>query len=174
MGVVTGWLRRNRGALVAAASLALLTGVVVTGNEWWPLARATALVPIAVDAGGTAVFDDVQWGPATAADAPDAAERGAPADTRLVVVEVPVDPGDEVAPCAFVTLRELSGAGRAWREAPASIDWYDERGLCGSDEPGPFTARVAFLIPADVVGPLGLELGLPNEFPRYLRLVLPA
>lgn len=170
---MSGWLRRNRLPLIAAGGLALLTTVVVGGNEWWQVAQSDDLIPMTTAAGGTADVDGVRYGPVTASEVADPDGAGVPDGARLIVVEVPIDPGAGEASCPFATLHELEGAGRTWRNAPVDLDWYpDGPSLCGPDEPGPFTGTVGFLVPDDAAGPFGLDLTLANELPRFLRLVV--
>jgi hypothetical protein len=173
-GLVSGWLRRNRGALIAAGTLALLTTIVVGGNEWWRIAQNQEIVPISAAAEQSIEFGGVRYGPASASELVDAADAGAPEGTRVVIVEVPVDPGDIAARCPVRTaLHELGGAGRTWTSSPSDVDWYpDGPSLCGTDEPGPFVGTAWFLVPDDAAGPFGLELSLADQLPRYLRLAV--
>lgn len=167
-----GWWRRNAVALAAVAVLLPATGFVVTANEWWAINQSQPVFPTTAEAGARVMFADAEWGPASAEDW-SAASVDLPPDAKVIVVEVPVDPGDATVACTAPVLRELGGAGRQWSEATYEVGWDDDRPtFCSSEVSGPFTIAVPFLLPADAEGPFGVDLTLGDELPGFLRLVV--
>ena len=168
------WWRRNRLALAAAVVLLPATALVVTGNEWWLMNRGQPVFPTTAEAGAEVTFAGAVWGP-VAVDATAAAsiDEDLPADARVLVVEVPIDPGDEGVACTPPILRELDGAGRQWNAATDEVRWDDDRPtFCSLEQTGPFTLAVPFLLPHDADGPFGVEFALSDELPGFLRLVV--
>lgn len=174
-GAVTGqWWRRNAVALLSVAALLPLTAVVIGGNEWWNASRAEPVFPTTGAAGATVEFGGATWGPARVGTVAAETADDAPAGTRAIVVEVPVDPHGETLSCSTPLLRETDGEGRRWSTAVTEVDWsYDEPSSCPSDETAPFTIQVPYLVPDEATGPFGLELTVGDQLPGYLLLRLP-
>lgn len=173
--VTASWLRRNALALVATAVLVPATALVVGGNEWWGQSSHTDVFPVTVDAGDTADLSGTTYDPATITEPSDDPEWELPQATKVLSVEVPVRTGGEPAHCGTPTLRELSGGGRRWTDAPSPVDLpFDEDASvsCDPDRTGSYTIVVPFLVPDDVSGTLGIDLTVANELPRFLRFVV--
>lgn len=167
------WWRRNAVALGAVAVLLPLTAVVIGGSEWWLVNQSRPVLPHTVPVGASADWAGMAWGPATATELPADAGSELPAGARVIVVEVPVDPGGDPVACGTPMLRELSGAQRQWSDATAEVDWdYDRPTGCVSDADGPYTVAAPFLVPDDAVGPFGVELTVVDRLPGFLRLVV--
>jgi hypothetical protein len=167
------WWRRNAVALAAVAVLLPVTALVIGGNEWWLVNQSRPVVPTTVPAGTGADWAGMRWGPATLRELPSDAEDGLPPGAKVVVVEVPVDPGGHPVACSAPVLRELDGAQRQWDDAASEVDWdYDRPTACVSDADGPYTVAAPFLIPGDAAGPFGVELTVVDELPAFLRLVV--
>lgn len=176
MGIVTpGWWRRNAFALAAVAVLVPATAVVVGGNEWWDVYSSRPVFAQAVPSGDEATFGGATWGPATADFVSPGSDVDLPADARLIEVRVPVQPEDEPVSCFTPVLRELEGAGRQWDEADYdfSAEYDPEQSTsCPFDRSDPYTVVVRFLVPADAIGPFGLDFSMGDQLPRFLRLVV--
>lgn len=172
--VSSRWFRRNAFALVAVAVLVPATAVVIGGNEWWSMFGRDRVFAVTVDQDAPVDFGGASYGPATASVVPAGDTRDLPDGTKVVTVEVPVRTGEGPATCGSPMLRELSGAGRQW-DAAGGLSGipYDERpASCAPDRTGAYTVVVPFLVPDDVSGPLGLDLTIVHELPRFLRLVV--
>jgi hypothetical protein len=170
-----GWWRRNALALAAAAVLVPATAAVIGGSEWWAHNASRELFPHAVSVGETAGFGEATWGPAKAEFVSPGPRDDIPHGARVIEVEVPVEPGDEPLACASPTLQELTGEMRQWKEASISVETeYDpDRPLsCASELTDSYTVVVPFLVPADAVGPFGVDFSLGDELPGFLRLVV--
>ncbi|NYF17013.1 hypothetical protein HDC37_001841 [Microbacterium sp. AK009] len=166
-----GWWRRNALPLGAVAILLPVGVLVPTGVEWWRWSQADPVFPTTAAAGESVEWAGATWGPATAVDQTSLYAADAPAGTRVLVVEIPVDPGDLSPLCTTPALRELGGAGRQWGEATTEVDWrYERPTSCESGSPVPFTVSVPYLVPDDARGPFGVELTVPDELPGFLRL----
>jgi hypothetical protein len=171
--VSRAWWRRNALALGAVVVLLPVTAAVITGYEWWFANQGKPQIPVTVEAGQVAEFGGATWGPATATIRDADTAEGLPTGAKVIVVEVPVDPGAEPPSCLSPTLTQLEGVAREWNNATADVDWdYDLPTSCSSDATGPFTVSVPFLVPDDVEGPLGIDIGVSGQTPRFLRLVV--
>lgn len=166
-----GWWRRNALALGAVAILLPATVLIPMGVEWWRWSQADPVFPTTATAGESIDWAGASWGPATAVDETGAFAADAPAGTRVLVIEIPVDPAAETPGCTTPVLRELGGAGREWGAATTEVDWrYEQPSSCETGSEAPFTLEVPYLVPDDARGPFGVELTVPNELPGFLRL----
>lgn len=170
--VTPGWWRRNTAALVAVALLVPATILVVGGPDIWDALRSRPLIPTTASPGESLDYAGASWGPARAIvrDAPDEL----PEDTKIIDVEVLVDPRSEDLTCSPPTLRELS-TDREWSDATWELQLDsapDRTTLCRIDGGGPFTLAVSYLVPDEAVGPFGLDLVLADETPSFLRFVV--
>lgn len=175
--VTASWLRRNAMALVATAVLVPATALVIGGSEWWGYYSGRDVFPVTVASGESAEFSGATYGPATITETAEDLEWELPQGTKVLSVEVPVQPGEEPAVCSQPSLRELSGDGRRWTKAPFPIELpYDDDtwGLCDSERSGTYIIAVPFLVPDDVSGPLAVDLAVEDELPRFLRFVVDA
>jgi hypothetical protein len=169
------WLRRNAVALVAATVLVPATALIIGGSEWWAYYSGRDVFPVTVEPGEAAEFSGATYGPATITEFAEDPEWELPPGVKVLSAEVPIRTGDGPARCGTPTLRELAGDGRRWTVAPSPVDLpYDEdaSSLCDSERTGTYTVAVAFLVPDDVSGLLGLDFTVVDELPRFLRLVV--
>lgn len=168
-----GWWRRNALALAAAAVLLPATAIVIGGSQWWAHYGEEPVFAHSVAAGAEERFAGAVWGPAKATTRPAGGEEDLPADARVVEVRVPVAPGERAVACIPPVLRELQGAQRQWDVAWAMAGTAyhpDEFTSCAAERVDPYTVVVPFLVPADAVGPFGVEFTPRDELPRFLRL----
>jgi hypothetical protein len=167
-----GWWRRNLTALIAVAVLVPATALVLGGNEWWFMYQGRAALPVTAASGERPAFGDAQWGPASVREVTDP-DLDIPPGTKILLVEVPVDPEDGPLSCTVEGLRELTGAGRQWDANSTGFFWDDPRPTsCDPEAAGASAFAVPFLVPDDATGPFGLELSVVDELPRYLRLTV--
>lgn len=165
------WWRRNALAIGAVAVLLPLTGLTISGVEWWQMNQAQPVFATTVAAGDTVEYAGGTWGPAVVRSQAPGPDDDLPADGRLLVVEVPVDPHGKMLGCDVPALRELDGMQRRWQNALGDVDWdYRNPTVCPSDSTAPFTIEVPYLLPDGVSGPLGLDFALADELPGFLRL----
>lgn len=166
-----GWWRRNALALGAVAVLLPVGVLVPAGVEWWRWSQSDAVFPTTAAAGERIDWAGASWGPVTVEDETGAFAADAPPGTRVLVVEIPVDPVDETPGCTTPVLRELGGAGREWGAALNEVDWrYEQPSSCETGSRAPFTVSVPYLVPDDAIAPFGIELTVPDELPGFLRL----
>lgn len=171
--VKRNWWRRNAVALAAVAVLLPATLGAVFATEWWRMFQAQPVFATVIPAGAQGEWADADWGPASITDETAQYAADLPPGTRVLVAEIPVRPGEDEILCSPPTLRELDGVGRQWDEATTRIDWdYDRPTLCASDAVGSYTVAVPFVVPDDVQGPLGVDVEVLDELPRFLRLVV--
>jgi len=164
------WWRRNTVALVALVVLVPATALILGGWEWWKVNQQGSLFPAVAAAGAEVDFAGTTWGPATIEEVPAAPGADLPAGARVVHVTIPVEPGSAPPSCSSPMLREAEGAGREWADAVIDVDWdYEHPSSCYSEDPGPFTMVVPYLIPADARGPFVVDLAVADELPRFLR-----
>lgn len=170
--VTPGWWRRNTAALVAVAVLVPSTALIVGGPDWWDEWRSHPIFPTTVAAGQSSEYAGASWGPVHVGTR--VAADDLPEGTKVIDVEVPVDPGSEDLVCSPPTLRELR-TDREWSESTSELELDYDPGrttLCGIDGGGPFTLAVSYLVPVDAVGPFGLDLVIADQAPGFLRLVV--
>jgi len=168
------WWRRNAAALVAVAVLLPTTAAVIGAGEWWGANQGRPSIPTTIEARETGDFAGATWGPVRIGTPSADALADAPEGTRVIVVEVPVDPHGTTVSCGIPLLRETGGAQRRWNDALTDLDAGSRNpSQCPSDATAPFTIEVPYLVPSDAVGPFGLELTLGDQLPRYLLLRLP-
>jgi hypothetical protein len=170
-----GWWRRNALPLVGVAVLLPATFGMVGWNEWNDYFSGRPTQPVVASAGASVEFEDAIWGPAEIEIMEPGAEFEAPADSQVVMVAVPVDPGADAATCLAPTLRENTGARREWQHVTFEIGWSpssDQLGSCALTGTDPFTMTVAFLVPLDAAGPFAVDFVSPDALPRFVRLLV--
>lgn len=175
---MSGWWRRNRGALLALGILVPVTVGVFCGWEWWKTASGQPTFAVTAQQGESIDLGGVTFGPARVTKTT-IADTEIPAGTKILAVRVPVDRHGGVTGCQVYALRELDGRERVFEADTALVPWdYNRYTLCPMDPEaelfpaGPFSIDVPFIVPDDVDGPLGVELLIVDELPRYARLVV--
>lgn len=169
---MTGWWRRNAVGLAAFAVLLPLTVGVIAVNEWSEFDAGHATRPETVPVGDTTSYAGAVLGPALASFSE---TPSAPPGTKVVTARVLVAPGDDPIACLPPTLREVGGAQREWSEASFELDLPydpDRRSSCDSELPIRYSLTLAYIVPADAVGPFAIELETVPEYPRYIRLIV--
>jgi hypothetical protein len=163
------WWRRNAVALAIVVVIAPITAAAISLNAWRDI---NAVQRITVAEGDHVAYADAEVGPLRARF--DDLE-GIPRETRVVAVEIDIDPDGEAFSCNSPTLIETTGAHREWRDSTTSIDRpYDPDRVtyCDRELTGPYTVEFDYLVPDDAVGPFELEFSSPDAAPDVLRLTL--
>lgn len=170
------WWRLNRHALAALAVLVPVALAVIGGAQWYAYFSVRPVLGNDVAVGTEHSWAGATWGPVRAEAA--AANEAIPADARLVVVTIPVQPGSSGL-VACTPARLTDGIGRSWAPATSMMKWpYDPAAppLCpgsSADDPAAgFDLRVPFLVPADARGPFTVEVVVDEELPDFLRFRL--
>lgn len=167
-----GWWRRNALALTAVLVLLPATAATIGLQEWNDYFSGRPSVPVMVESGEQIDFADAAWGPVRAGFARDPSSFRVPADAQLVIIEVPVEPGDQEVGCPAPVLVE-AGTGRQWRDSSLRIGLStyrpDEPVSCQSNATEPYTIYVPYVVPADASGPFWVELSPVSAVPRFLR-----
>jgi len=164
-----GWWRRNALPLGLIVVLAPVTAAAISLNAWQDLDS--------VHRTAVAVGDDVAYGGADVGPVRarfDALE-GIPRGSRVVAVEIDVDPHGAAYPCSAPKLIETGGKHREWQDATLSLDRpYDPDRVtyCDSELTAPFTLSFDYLVPGDASGPFELEFASSNAVPDVLRLAI--
>jgi hypothetical protein len=163
------WWRRNAVALGAVIVLAPVTAAAISLNAWQGI---NAVHHIAVAEGDQVEYGGAEVGPLRARfDDLD----GIPRETRVVAVEIDIDPGGDGFSCGSPTLIETTALHREWLASTTSIDRpYDPDRVtyCDPKVTTVYTVEFDFLVPEDAVGPFQLELEDPDGAPDVLRLEL--
>lgn len=175
---MSDWWRRNRGALLAIVILVPLMVGIAGGWEFWNRVQGRPTFPVTAAVGSSLDFGGITFGPATAevTSIPDAQ---LPPNTKIIAVSVRVDRHDATTSCSIPVLRELTGKGRLWEADSQIVPWnWRLNTLCPAQSTrnlfpgGAFSIDVPFIVPDDVDGELGVEFTIPNQLPRYARLVV--
>ena len=183
-----GWLRQNLLALAAVAVLLPATVAITMANQWSTALAGSPSRPVDLAAGATAEYGHSAWlvekTDRVSASSAAGRERDLPAGTDLVIVTVRVDPvellEDGTAELCTARLEENGGAGlpRSWGSAAGGPITLAGPGpdlrSCSSDQTAPYTFDAEFVVPADAGdgAALSLGIGVPTEFPDYLRFAL--
>ncbi len=173
------WWRDNRTALLAVAVLIPVTAGVLGGWEWWKAAQAgRPTFAVTAEPGETVELAGATFGPGAAEEIAVPGED-LPTGTKVIAVEIPVDRHGAATSCSIPVLRELSGSERVFEADHSALDWdYRRQVLCPTDRDsdsfpdGPFSLEVPYLVPADVTGPLAVDLTVADELPRFVRVVV--
>ncbi len=165
------WWRRNALALAALALLIPGAVVVIGGQEWITYYGFRPISPIDVREGESADFAGATFGPARVSDGTATQRERIPNGARILVAEIPVQPGAESPGCT-VTLRETTGQRRHWEVQPNALDRTGHVS-CTTENSGRYVVEAPFLVPADATGPFAIELVVAGQQPRFLRLIAP-
>lgn len=184
----TGWLRRNRRALLAILVLLPATLGIMFANQWIGYFDEWPSRPVNATAGDTLEYGNAHWQVEPAdrvtGDSAEGRERDLPAGTDLVVVTVDVDPTgtgpDGVPDLCYVRLEESGGgaATRSWANVPSGSISLDGPGpvltSCSSDLSGPYSFEAEFVVPADAGEgtTLAVNIIVGGSLPDYARFTL--
>jgi hypothetical protein len=167
--VTRTWWQRNAVALGIVVVIAPITAAAISLNAWQGI---NAAHPVTVAQGEAIAYGDAEVGPLRARF--DDLE-GIPRGTRVVAVEIDIDPDGEEFTCSSPTLIETTALHREWIDATTSIDRpYDPDRVtyCDRELTGPYTVEFDYLVPDDAVGPFVLEFASPDAAPDVLELTL--
>jgi hypothetical protein len=170
-GPVSGWWRTNRVALIALLVLVPALVVTVAWTQWSYFDEFRASRPVLVQPGDTVRYAEATVGPVSA-DWGDTAK--APKGTRVVVVQVPVEPGHPAIACASPLLRETA-TGRTWDAATYDLSWEsddDHPTYCPSDATKPYVLSVGYIVPDDASGPFTVDLDSADSWPSFVSAVV--
>lgn len=173
-----GWWRRNAVALAAVAVLVPATAAAISVNVWSEFDSGRPSRPIPVAQGSTAAYAGARVGDASARF--DDEVEGVPRGARVVAVTVdvdppPVDPDARFGFLCTLTLRESTGAHRAWKDASLSVDRpYDAERVTSCDPAvaEPYTLSMDFLVPEDAMGPFDVDFAVAGALPSVVRLAI--
>lgn len=178
-----GWWRTNRLALVALLVLVPLVGAGVWWNEWHSYygygTRKVTAVQVPKD--GTVKLGGATWGPVKSGIAKDVSGLDMPADTRLLIAVIPVEPDGKAVTCDSPVLVQRS-TRREWAPVRSEVGIpysSDEPERCISDladendpeSAKPYSITVGFVVPDDVTGPFWLDVD-PSGDDRFVRFSL--
>lgn len=173
-----GWWRRNRSALLALVILLPVTVGIFCGWEWWKTSSGRPTFAVTAERGESVDLGGVTFGPARATETT-IADAEIPPGTKILAVRIPVDRHGATTGCEVYALREMAGKERVFEADTARLPWdFHRYTLCPMDPEadlfptGPFSIDVPFIVPEDVDGPLGVELLIVDELPRYARLIV--
>lgn len=167
------WLKRNMLALPALVVLLPATVLVVGGYEWWDYFSGRPVIALEPDEEsekpGTVELLGSTFGPAHGTlEAPETFD--APAGSAVLVVELPVDPGDEPYACLTPTLRETE-TGREWNEGSTRIAVPTMlTTACQGDATEPYVMHLHYLIPETAGESFTIELSVADAHPEFARI----
>lgn len=165
------WFKRNAVALGALVVLIPATVVVVGGYEWWDYFQGRPVIAIEPEASGEAVtLHGAEFGPAVGVLG-DPRTYDAPAETQVLAVTLPVQPGEIGPSCLTPTLREAA-TGREWNEAsvrlttPAMLMTSCQ----GKEMTDAYKMELHYLVPDSAEAPFTLELSIAEALPEFARI----
>jgi len=164
--------RRNGVALAALVLLVPTTWLTITTNESESFSSPLGDDPVTAEVGASVTMNGIEVGPGTARFVE---EDAAPPGSRVVIVELPVDPnGDEVR-CMSPRLREADGRGREWVESSYELGYglFGDRVTgCPVEGTAPFTLVLSYLVAADATGPFHVDMTWSEALPRFARVTV--
>lgn len=178
------WWRKARAPLIALVVLvpaAIAAGLSVDAFDYL---NSRPRVVTTVAAGEATRLGEVgfrltdSW--VAEADSAAGVEYGVPTGTALVSVTVEIDPTDaseEFTSCEMNLLQP--GPDRRWGESIGDTDYWPDHDAAGDVPVGcaPFASayprELVFVIPADAVGQVVVEVVIGSKLPQALQLRLP-
>jgi hypothetical protein len=183
MSRVRTWLRANLWALVALAVLATASSWYAFAFDWQGYRDGNPTQPIEVASGGEAVYGGgtfvIEQLTVLAGDSADGRRYDVTEGTDVVIVDLGVTPRPDGDPDGFVDcdVRLLApspdGEREWWPESfnPTTMPEPETESFSCNIAGGPaFTYRQYFVVPADGATDAVVQITLPEELPRALRL----
>lgn len=162
------WWRRNALWLAAVAVLAPVMVGGIVWHEFTERFETTQWRETRVAPGESLELAGATLGPASSETLPMLEGLEQPRDTRIVIVTLPIQPGDAPLSCYAPLLIE-QGTGREWVAAYAPLGWAGETSCFEATTP--LELRLPYVVPADA-GPFEFELqtagGEDERLPRFI------
>ncbi len=163
---------RNGVALAALVVLVPATWLTITTLESESFASPLGDRPVTAQPGAPVEMNGIEIGPGVARFVE---EEAAPEGSRVVFVELPVDPNGSEVRCMSPRLREADGRGREWVESSYELGYGlfgDRLTGCPIEGTEPFTLMLTYLVAADATGPFHVDLTWADALPEFARLTV--
>lgn len=155
-----GWWRRNAGGLITLAVLVPASWFALDTIEFGLVRNPVQTVA----PGDTVTVGASRYGPVTLSPL-DAGAVGAPAQSRPMLVTIPVITEDGKSSCFGAVVTE-SASGRTWRSASSMLRWEAGEGQqesCSSDPGAKFDLVTPVLLGDDAAGPYEVVVSVGRE-----------
>ncbi len=173
---MSGWLRRQRGWLIALAALVPAVVLAALWPSWFDYQLSRTGLPFSVEAGGSAQYAGATWriDQWRVLDARDAAQQGSdlPEGAELVAVLIEVAPGAEAPQLCNVELVDVAG-DRRWGPGYDRVDLpggADAESVCVEGASEPYLLRYTWVVPAGVADSAVIEVTVFAASPVRMRL----